>query len=78
MKDPQVLFSSRNYSGAHVLSDAYAAARAHARSALPHTLSEQEEVCLNRQLTRNLLDAHDSGVRDPDALRRAALQGVLA
>ena len=72
-----MLFSSYNSSGVRALTNAYADALGFARSALPRKLNEQEEAILSRQLTRNLMDAHDSGERDPEALRRAALLGVL-
>jgi hypothetical protein len=72
-----MLFSPYNSSGVRELSNAYADALGFARSALPRKLNEKEETMLSRQLTRNLMDAHDSGERDPRALRRAALQGVL-
>jgi len=72
-----VLFSPRGPSGFRALSGAYADALGLARSALPGRLSERDEVLLSRRLTRNLMDAHDSGERDPAALTRAALQGVL-
>lgn len=70
-------FSSYNSSGVRALSNAYHEALGFAHSALPRKLNEQEEAVLSRALTRNLMDAHDSGERDPEALRRAALQGVL-
>ena len=70
-------FSPYNSSGVRALSNAYADALGFALAALPRKLSDQEEVTLSRRLTRNLMDAHDSGERDPEALRRAALQGVL-
>jgi hypothetical protein len=72
-----VYFSAYNSSGARALSNAYADALKFARTAMPRKLSEQEQTLLNQRVTRNLMDAHDAGERDPEALRRAALQGVL-
>jgi hypothetical protein len=70
-------FSAYNSSGVRALSNAYADAVGYARSAMPRKLSEQEQSLLSQRVTRNLMDAHDAGERDPEALRRAALQGVL-
>ena len=70
-------FSSYDSSGLRALSNAYDDALGYARLALPRKLSEQEETTLSGRLTRNLMDAYDSGERDPGKLRRAALQGVL-
>lgn len=71
-------FSPQASPALSVLSDAYAAALGYARSTSPRILSQREDANLSRQITLNLLDAHDSGVRDPAALSRAALQGVVA
>ena len=72
-----MLFSPNNLPRIHVLSNAYAEALGIARSALSRKLSVKEDDLLKQNLTRNLMDAHDSGERDPGALTRAALQGVL-
>jgi hypothetical protein len=66
-----VLFSPYNSSGVRVLTNEYADALGFARSALPRKLSDQEDAILSQRLTRNLMDAHDSGERDPEALRRS-------
>jgi hypothetical protein len=73
-----VLFSSQNSCGVRVLSNAYADAREFVQSISPRKLSDHEETLLSRRITRNLMDAHDSGEREPGELRRAALLGVLA
>ena len=73
-----MLFSSQNSSGVRVLSNAYVDAREFVQSILPRKLNDHEETLLSRRITRNLIDAHDSGEREPGALRRAALVGVLA
>jgi len=70
-------FSAYNSSGVRALSNAYADAVGFAHSALPRKLSEQEQALMRQRVTRNLMDAHDAGERDPEALRRAALRGVL-
>jgi hypothetical protein len=72
-----MLFSPRKTLGVRVLSNAHSDALGHVCAALPGKLNKFEEAVLSKRLTRNLMDAHDSGERDPDALRRAALRGVL-
>jgi hypothetical protein len=72
-----VQFSSYNSLGVRALSGAYADALGYARLVLPRKLSTEEDTLLGERLTQNLMDAHDSGERDPGALRRAALRGVL-
>ena len=73
-----MLFFAYKSFGVRVLSNAHSDALGHVHSSLPRRLDKRAEALLSKQLTRNLMDAHDSGERDPDALRRAALRGVQA
>jgi hypothetical protein len=43
-----------------------------------HQLSEAEGSELNKRLVRGLAEAHDSGERDPGALKRSALRELFA
>ena len=70
-------FSPYNSPGLRALSGAYDDAHGYARLILPRVLSEQEDTALGQRLTQNLMDAYDSGERNPRALRHAALRGVL-
>ena len=76
--DLPMLFSVSKSAGVRVLSTAHSDALGYVVSVLPDKLDEREQAILSKRLTRNLLDAHDSGERDPEALRSAALRGVLA
>jgi hypothetical protein len=51
---------------------AFAYFPASTRKTIGHQLSEAGGSELNRRLVRGLAEAHDSGERDPDALKRSA------
>jgi len=72
-----MLISDYNPTSARVLSTARSDALDWVRAAIPRMLDEHEEFVLSRRLTRNLTSAYDVGERDPDALRCAALHGIL-
>jgi hypothetical protein len=60
-----------------LLSAALSAAIGVVRNCAGGPLSPTETSNFNTRLARNLMNAFDSGERDPGALERAALQGVL-
>jgi hypothetical protein len=43
----------------------------------PRTLTGSEKAYFRNSIARNLMDAYDSGERDPKALNRAALRGLF-
>jgi hypothetical protein len=49
-----------------------------AQKTIGHQLSEAEGSELNKRLVRGLAEAHDSGERDPGALKRSALRELFA
>jgi hypothetical protein len=60
-----------------LLSAALSAAMGVVRNYAGGPLTPTETSDFNRRLARNLMTFFDSGERDPAALERAALQGVL-
>ena len=60
-----------------LLSGALADALASARKTIGRQLSEDEVSDLTVTIIRNLMEAHDDGERDPDALQRAAVRSAF-
>jgi len=71
-------FSAYNSSDVRLLSAAHSEAMGLVRRASGHSLSEVETSAVSTRLVNNLMKTHDSGERDPKALKRAALQGIFA
>ena len=71
-------FAAYDSSGVRLLSGVLADAMISARKAIGHQLSEAEGSELNKRLVRGLAEAHDSGERDPGALKRSALRELFA
>jgi hypothetical protein len=69
-------FAACNSSGVRLLSGVFADAMISARKTIGRQLSEAEASELNKRLVRGLTEAHDSGERDPDALKRAAARSA--
>ena len=65
-------FVAYDSDGLRLLSWVLVAAMISARETIGHQLSEAEGSELNKRLVRGLAEAHDSGERDPDALKRSA------
>jgi hypothetical protein len=70
-------FAAYNSDGVRLLSGVLADAMISARKTIRHQLSEAEASELNRRLVRGYMEVHDSGERDPDALKRAAVRSAL-
>ena len=70
-------FAAYNSSGVRLLSGVLADAMISARKTIGHQLSEAEGSDLNKRLVRGLAEAHDSGERDPDALKRSAVRSAF-
>jgi hypothetical protein len=71
-------FAAYDSSGVRLLSGVLADAMISARKIIGHQLSEAEGSELNQRLVRGLAEAHDSGERDPGALKRSALRELFA
>ena len=71
-------FAAYDSSGVRLLSGVLADAMISARKTIGHELSEAEGSELNKRLVRGLAEAHDSGERDPGALKRSALRELFA
>ena len=71
-------FAAYNSDGVRLLSGVLADAMISARKTIGHQLSEAEGSELNKRLVRGLAEAHDSGERDPGALKRSALRELFA
>ena len=71
-------FAAYNSDGVRLLSGVLADAMISARKTIGHQLSEAEGSELNKRLVRGLAEAHDSGKRDPGALKRSALRELFA
>jgi hypothetical protein len=70
-------FSAYNSNGVRLLSAAHSEAMGLVQRASGHSLSEVETSAVSKKLVENLKETHDSGERDPRALKRAALQGIF-
>ena len=70
-------FAAYDSKGVRALSGALSDALGSVRKTAGHQLGEAELTGVNKTLVQNLMNTHDSGERDPDALRRAALRGVF-
>ena len=70
-------FSASNSNGLRLLSAAHSDAMGLVRRASGHSLSEVETSAVSKKLVNNLMITHDSGERDPKALKRAALRGIF-
>ena len=70
-------FSAYNSNGLRLLSAPHSDAMGLVRRASGHSLSEVETSAVSKKLVENLKETHDSGERDPKALKRAALQGIF-
>ena len=64
--------------GLRLLSWVLADAVISARKTIGPQISEAEGSQLNKRLVRSLAEAHDSGERDPGALKRSALRELFA
>ena len=71
-------FAAYDSSGVRLLSGVLADAMISARKTIGHQLSEAEGSELNKRLVRVLAEAHDSGERDPGALKRSAFRELFA
>ena len=71
-------FAAYDSNGVRLLSGVLADAMISARKTVGHQLSEAEGSELNKRLVRSLSEAHDSGERDPDLLKRSALRELFA
>ncbi len=71
-------FAAYNSSGVRLLCGALADSLEYVRKATGRELSEAEVSDIRKTLVHRLTMAHDSGERDPDALKRAALREVFA
>ena len=71
-------FAAYNSSGVRLLCDALADSLEYVRKATERELSEAEVSDVRKTLVHRLTLDHDSGERNPDALRRAALREVFA
>jgi hypothetical protein len=71
-------FAAYNSDGVRLLSGVLADAMISARKTIGHQLSEAEGSEFNKRLVRGLAEAHDSGKRDPGALKRSALRELFA
>jgi hypothetical protein len=71
-------FSAYDADGVRLLCGALADALEYVRKATGRDLSEAEVSDVRKTLVRRLTMDHDSGERDPDALKRAALREVFA
>ena len=69
-------FAAYDSSGVRLLSGVLADAMISARKTIGRQLSEAEASELNKRVVRGLTEAHDSGERDPDALKRAAARSA--
>ena len=70
-------FASYNSDGVRLLSGVLADAMISARKTIGRQLSETEASELNKRLVRSLAEAHDSGERNPGALKRAAARSAF-
>lgn len=77
-EDPQLPFSAYNSDGVRMLSMALSEALASVRQAAARPLSEADAFRISKALASTLMRVHDSGERNPEALKRAALNGVFA
>jgi hypothetical protein len=71
-------FSAYNSNGVRPLSAAHSEAMGLVQRASGHSLSEIGTSAVSTKLVNNLMKTHDSGERDPKALKRAALEGIFA
>ncbi len=71
-------FSAYNSNGLRLLSNAHSEAMGLVQRASGHTHNQVETSAVSKKLVENLKETHDSGERDPKALKRAALQGIFA
>ena len=71
-------FSAYNSNGLRVLSGVLSDALGSVRKTAGHPLSEVQIASVSNALVQNLMKTHDSGERDPDALRRTALRALVA
>jgi hypothetical protein len=71
-------FAAYNSNGVRLLCGALADSLEYVRKATGRELSEAEVSDIRKTLVHRLTMAHDSGERDPDALKRAALREVFA
>jgi hypothetical protein len=71
-------FAAYNSSGVRLLCGALAHSLEYVRKATGRELSDSEISDVGKTLVHRLTMDHDSGERDPDALKRAALREVFA
>jgi hypothetical protein len=77
-EDFKMPFAAYNSSGVRLLCGALADSLEYVRKATGRELSESEISDVRKTLVHRLTMDHDSGERDPDALKRAALREVFA
>jgi len=70
-------FAAYNSHGARLLCGALADSLEYVRKATGRELSEAEVSDIRKTLVHRLTMAHDSGERDPDALKRAAVRSAF-
>ena len=70
-------FAAYDSNGVRLLSGVLADAMISARKTVGHKLSEAEVSDIRQTLVHRLTMAHDSGERDPDALKRVAVRSAF-
>lgn len=73
-----MFFPANGSTEPHILSSVYGDALGFVRSTMTCDFNGSSDALLCARLTRNLLDAHDAGERDPKGLRALALRGLGA
>jgi hypothetical protein len=72
-----VPFSAYDADALRVLTRALFEALATLNKSVPRPLTSSEKAHFHERIIRNLKEAYDAGQRDPEALKRIALRGVL-
>ena len=71
-----MLFSAYDSNAIRLLSPAHSGSLGIIQKSLKRALAESEKTDFSKTIAENLMKAYDFGERNPEALSRAALQGI--